>query len=1162
MNPIISTSVRKVIFGLLWCIVLLIDTSTLFAQNYVRRRTPRTPLSTDAALDAVTADATKVQTTIQYFDGLGRPLQTVTVKGSPNADKDIIQPFAYDQVGRELRKYLPYTVANSNGYYRASALAGSNGYTNSEQKAFYTTAGLGYKETATPYADMVVESSPLNRLYEQGAPGDTWQPGTRTTTTGRTVVADYGTNNQLAFANALTGNNGSQRAVFYYVDANGNLARGTGANQYYQSGQLSLATMKDENWDGTADGCFGTTEEYKNKEGQVILKRTYNRTATAGQMLSTYYVYDDLGSLRYVLPPGSLADDAKPLGDYLNNFCYQYKYDSRNRMVQKRIPGKGWEFMIYNKLDQVVMTQDALQRSKLTQEWTINKYDMYGRPVITGIYQDTPGAADNNADAPSLTRFIALQAQVTNQTGSLWETRNSAAADGYTITSFPLTWYVSLTINYYDDYTGIPNKPSTFTTPANTSTKTRGLLTGTRTNVLGLTGAASTLYTYHFYDDDGRLTTTYKQHYYGGTLSDNNYDKISTTYNFNNQPTTITRLHYTSAAPGTIKLTVADRFIYDHMGRKVKSWQTLTGTTRTLLNRMVYNEVGQLWTKYLHITDTITNNFKQQIDYVYNERGWLKSINKDVLTTPTATKLYGTELFYQDATAKQYNGNIGSISWRNKVPTGSGLEDQLQKFGYTYDDINRLTLAQYNPGLTNQDKFNEELGYDVMGNIGSLRRKNAVTAGVYLNNFTYYYTLPNVGNRLWKVTDGTTPYTYTYDLNGNVLTDTRNLITGMTYNLLNLPQTVTRTPGNINFTYDAAGTKLKKVSGGITREYINGVEYNNGVLEFVATEEGRATPNGAAYNYEYYLKDHLGNIRAGFKQDGTITQVQDYYAFGLTIGTSYSVAPINNYKYNGKEKQEETGQYDYGARFYDPVIARWTSVDPLAEKSRRWSPYVYGKNNPIIMVDPDGMFDLVFTEAKKDGNAVAQTINTINEGLGGNYASVDKNGKVSLNATAEQISGFTDNQKGLYNTINDAVTATGTVKIAVSEGSEDVLAGSFEKQEIDIKDINAYGSDGAMNKFAVLGHEIKEEQSKQLEGKEYLNAHEDGKKAEKDITGFTRRSDRPTTSSNATVDSDGKVSGRVGLGYANYDTGKRVVVTATINKNNVTKVDRTDDNNY
>jgi RHS repeat-associated protein len=130
-------------------------------------------------------------------------------------------------------------------------------------------------------------------------------------------------------------------------------------------------------------------------------------------------------------------------------------------------------------------------------------------------------------------------------------------------------------------------------------------------------------------------------------------------------------------------------------------------------------------------------------------------------------------------------------------------------------------------------------------------------------------------------------------------------------------------------------------------------------FSFIQTEEGKAVPTGTGgFDYYYYLGDNLGNTRVTFdtKTGAAVMQQQDnYYPFGLEIPGSIVTSPKNEYLYNKKELQEEFTEYDYGARFYDPVIARWNVIDPKAEKDRRWSPYRYGYDNPIRFIDPDGM---------------------------------------------------------------------------------------------------------------------------------------------------------------------------------------------------------------
>ncbi|GAB3351388.1 hypothetical protein GCM10027566_09620 [Arachidicoccus ginsenosidivorans] len=255
-------------------------------------------------------------------------------------------------------------------------------------------------------------------------------------------------------------------------------------------------------------------------------------------------------------------------------------------------------------------------------------------------------------------------------------------------------------------------------------------------------------------------------------------------------------------------------------------------------------------------------------------------------------------------------------------------------------------------------------------NTSSNQLKNVVDASndasTTLGDFHY------TGTKAASATD------YTYDANGNLISDANKKISGIVYNILNLPQRITLTgKGTISYIYDAAGNKLQKktLQGGVTTTttYLESSIYQNDTLQFFGTPQGRVRPVGSSFVYDYYLKDHLGNTRMVITDDyniaSPILEVNSYYPFGLeqkAIGVTQVLASKHNkYKYNGKELQEDLGldQYDYGARFYDPQIARWHIADPLAEKGRRWSPYNYAADNPLRFIDPDGMESVTYSGA-------------------------------------------------------------------------------------------------------------------------------------------------------------------------------------------------------
>jgi hypothetical protein len=265
------------------CLFLLIGQTCLaqsWYRNFVRVRTPQTKIITIADLETKSANKDSVMTEIQYFDGLGRPMQTLEKEASPSG-KDVVSIVKYDELGREAKKYLPYVATTTDGTYNP----------NDEfmQLAYYTNSGnssLKIAQDNKPFSSIVYEASPLNRVIQQFGPGQSWSP-------------DHGVSSSL------------------FLNTSGEVANWTisgttvSISGHYAPGTLFKTQTTDENGN--------KSREYKDKQGKVILKEVESES---NAFLKTYYVYDDFDRLAYVIPPKATRNSYSETD--INNYSAEF----------------------------------------------------------------------------------------------------------------------------------------------------------------------------------------------------------------------------------------------------------------------------------------------------------------------------------------------------------------------------------------------------------------------------------------------------------------------------------------------------------------------------------------------------------------------------------------------------------------------------------------------------------------------------------------------------------------------------------------------------------------------------------------------------------------------------------------------------------------------
>ncbi|GAB1856050.1 hypothetical protein MHTCC0001_08850 [Flavobacteriaceae bacterium MHTCC 0001] len=841
-------------------------------KNYVHTITPLVAVDN---ISEITDEDDKIET-VTYFDGLGRTIQNVAIRAG-GQKQDIKSPMVYDDFGREAITYLPHaTVTSSVSSYtsNSSLIADLNSYYYTKHPSQLNSSDIN------AFAEKRFDNSPLSRTLESSGPGKDWAINPNSDND-HTTKYGYGTN--------ITDN-------IYKIDYPG-AGQPLSIAQYYTRGELTKSTVKNANWI-PADGPINTKDVYTDKGGKKIAEFSYINESSSLKTLKTYYVYDTSGNLVYVLTPKLFAiiNGTSISVAQLNGLAFQYKYDIYNRQIEQKVPSKDWEYMVYDKLDRPILTQDNNLRED--GKWLFTKYDAFGRTIYTGLFTSSASRAGLQTAVDNY-----ISSNTTNLSNIENRTTGVSNIGGvninYSNNAYPNTNLEVLTVSYYDSYSFTDaDKPATPATVLGqtVTTRTNGLLTAAWTKTLN---ASTWAKSYTYYDEKARVINVFEKNHLGGHTQNKSH------LDFRGKVTaSLTEHKRTSSATA---LLIKDYFTYDHAERPISHTQTIGGdnsitldnivlddespasegvtahtasggitllpgftaspgfhakieemSTRELIALNTYDELGQLTQKKIggETAPVIANSTGlQTVDYKYDIRGALKGVN-DVDTM--GNDLFAYEVNYESGEGAnygnraQYNGNISQILWK------SAYNNTKKTYYYDYDDLNRFVKGSYGEGssLTSSWQKYEAVvnGYDENGNITGLTRRGG-SSGNTIDNLNYYYdTANNNHNQLLRITDasGSSGFNngssgssndYEYDDNGNLIKDLNKGISLIEYNHLDLVTKVTFSGGKyLQFLYDAVGAKLQMqyVDGPntTTTDYIGGFQYVDSNLKFFPTPEG------------------------------------------------------------------------------------------------------------------------------------------------------------------------------------------------------------------------------------------------------------------------------------------------------------------------------------
>ena len=267
--------------------------------------------------------------------------------------------------------------------------------------------------------------------------------------------------------------------------------------------------------------------------------------------------------------------------------------------------------------------------------------------------------------------------------------------------------------------------------------------------------------------------------------------------------------------------------------------------------------------------------------------------------------------------------------------------------------------------------YTQQYTYDEVGNILQLRH----VAGI--GSYTRDYTIDSASNRMKETEVGINTYVYKYDTRGNM--SEMPHLDDMRWNASNELYFIKRGSNLTSYQYSGGQRIRKYTDKGIVKEeriYLGSFEiyrkFEGSSLKVerqtvhVNDDSGRiamlekrtfGTDPSPASLVRYIYSNHLQSASLELDENAAIISYEEYHPYGTTSYQAMNAsinAVAKRYRYTGKERDEESGLYYHGARYYIPWLCRWTAVDPLESKYAGMSSYNYSFNNPVMWNDLSG----------------------------------------------------------------------------------------------------------------------------------------------------------------------------------------------------------------